>query len=95
MPSNETSWSMIPQGTPVAICSACWHASARSRAGSPKPATWQSARAEATSRAALEERPEEAPLEIGPGRRARQREGGIEVQGKSRFRDGAAVERIE
>ena len=44
---------------------------------------------------AVEERLEEAPLEIGPGHGPRQRESGEEVQGESRLRDRAAVERIE
>jgi hypothetical protein len=38
---------------------------------------------------------EETAVEIGPGRWPRQREGGIEVQGESRFCGRAAVERIE
>ena len=67
LPASDASWSMIPHGTPVATISASWHACASSSVGSEKCAASQSARATATSRAALDESP--PPSGIGGGDR--------------------------
>ena len=53
-PPADASWSMIPQGTPEARCSADWQIRAMSRGDPSMP----SASATATSSAALEDRPE-------------------------------------
>ena len=53
-PMATTTWSMIPQGAPTTWFSASWHSDA-SRSGSIPPAP--SARAVATSSAALDDTP--------------------------------------
>jgi hypothetical protein len=52
-PAADVSWSMIPEGTPEAACSARWQARASSTCEPVKP----SASATETSRAALDDSP--------------------------------------